>query len=223
MSEPSEKTELSCCTDFGLQFNESYFENYLREYRSKGLPAQSKLIFEYLVSYGIKDHSILEVGSGAGALHMNLVNSGAQRSLGVDASEWANKAAERLKKEIDPSLNSKTIIGEFSKGQQNYGNFSLVIMDRSICCYPDLNSLLRSAICHSSDLIAISIPRKLVWIRIGATLINMVQSLLRKKFRIYVHSEDQVDKIFSNNSFRRIYADQTRIWQVVVYQITKTQ
>jgi len=221
MSEPSEKTELSCCTHFGLQFNENYFENYLREYRLKGLPAQSKLIFDYLVCHGIKDHSILEVGSGAGALHMNLVNSGAQRSIGVDASEWASKAAERLKKEIDPSLNSKTIVSEFSKTQQDYGNFSLVIMDRSICCYPDLSGLLRSAIYHSSDLIALSMPRKLVWIRIGATLINIVQSVLRKKFRIYVHSQDQVDKMLSDNSFKRIYSDQTRIWQIAVYQITK--
>tara|TARA_Y100000590_G_C15493568_1_gene928786 strand:+ start:15 stop:686 length:672 start_codon:yes stop_codon:yes gene_type:complete len=221
MSEPSEKTELSCCTDFGLQFNETYFENYLRKYRSKGLPEQSKLIFDYLVCHGINDHSILEIGSGAGALHMNLVNAGAKRSVGVDASEWASKAAESLKAEIDPLINSITIVAEFSKVQQDYGKFSVVIMDRSICCYPDLNGLLRSAIGHSTDLIAISIPRKLIWIRLGAILVNMFQSLLRKKYRIYVHAQDKVDNTFEDHNFKLIHSDQTRIWQIAVYQITK--
>ena len=220
MSNGQEKGQLSCCTDFNLQFNENYFQNYLKEYHSKGLPNQSKLMFDYLVSYGIQNHSVMEIGSGAGALHMNLVKSGAKRSIGIDASEWAMKASEQLKKEIDPSINSETITAEISRIKENYGKFSVVIMDRVLCCYPNAETLLESAVLHSSELIAISIPRNLIWIRIGAIIVNTIQSVLRRKFRIFIHSHYRIEEILRTNQFIEIHSEQTRLWRMRVYRST---
>ena len=223
MSEGREKQQFSCCTDFGVQFDENYFQNYLKEYRLKGLPNQSKLILDYLVSYGIKNHSILEIGSGAGALHMNLVKLGAKKSIGVDASEWAVKASEQLKEEIDPSINSETITAQISQTKEWFGEFSVVIMDRVLCCYPHPETLLEAAVLHSSELITVSIPRNLIWIRIGAIMVNIIQSILRREFRIFVHSHDRIEQILRNNQFVQIHSDQTRLWRIRVYRSTDSK
>jgi magnesium-protoporphyrin O-methyltransferase len=162
----------------------------------------------------------LEIGSGAGALHMNLVKLGAKKSVGVDASEWAVKASEQLKKEIDPSINSETITAQISQTKERFGEFSVVIMDRVLCCYPHPETLLETAVLHSPELITLSIPRNLIWIRIGAIMVNIMQSILRRKFRIFVHSHDRIEQILRNNQFVQIHSDETRLWKIRVYRST---
>ena len=68
-----------CCSpsDYGELFDEKSAARSLKHYRAKGLDKMAQLLFDYLQSRDLDGRTVLEVGGGIGALHVELLNAGA--------------------------------------------------------------------------------------------------------------------------------------------------
>ena len=73
----------------GRDFDESACE-FCDDYKKSGLSRSSKILFDFLVEEGVKDRSVLEVGSGAGGFLIELLKQGASSAAGIDLSSETN-------------------------------------------------------------------------------------------------------------------------------------
>ena len=95
-------------------------------------------------------------------------------------------------------------------------------MDKVLCCYPDADSLLRTAFASSSDLLGFVVPRdeglmKPV-MRIGTGLINLVERMRKTGFRLYLHPLRFLDKLLVDNGLQQSNKAKSRFWLVFLYK-----
>ncbi len=79
---------MNCCNVNGLNgmFDDKEARRDVAGYRKKGLGGRGRKIVAFLESHGLAGATILEVGSGVGALHLELLKAGAARVVAVDVS-----------------------------------------------------------------------------------------------------------------------------------------
>ena len=82
------------------QFGEGYSSGQLAGYRKNGLGVRALALVEFLQDRGLEGKTVLDIGSGIGALHMELLLAGAERATGVDASPTNIAAARTLADEM---------------------------------------------------------------------------------------------------------------------------
>ena len=68
----------------------------------------------------------------------------------------------------------------------------LVIMNRVICCYPEMPRLTAAASDHARRLLVLSYPRRSWWTVAGLAIANWMLWLTRREFHIFVHPPAQI-------------------------------
>ena len=94
---------MDCCSPgdspFDRQFNARHAARKLRAYRQKGPAGLTRALIEALAAGGVDGLTVLDIGGGVGAVHHELLRSGAAAAVDVDASRAyisvARKEAER--------------------------------------------------------------------------------------------------------------------------------
>jgi magnesium-protoporphyrin O-methyltransferase len=94
---------MDCCSPgdspFDRQFDERHAAEQLRAYRKNGPGGTTRTLIEALSAGGVDGQTVLDIGGGVGAVHHELVRSGAGAAVDVDASRAyitvARKEAER--------------------------------------------------------------------------------------------------------------------------------
>jgi predicted RNA methylase len=89
----------SCCTCFTgaaeRQFTEQIVARDLARYRTKGPPAQTRLMRDGLAEAGSITGSLLDIGTGIGSLAFEMIDAGVTSVIAVDASTAYVEAASR--------------------------------------------------------------------------------------------------------------------------------
>jgi magnesium-protoporphyrin O-methyltransferase len=68
----------------------------------------------------------------------------------------------------------------------------IVVMNRVICCYPDLPRLAGAAADHARGLLVMSFPKERWWTRVMVWMANVGMGLTRREFRIFLHPMAQI-------------------------------
>lgn len=79
---------MSCAQCRGLErlFDESTAARDLRDYRRKGPNKTTRWLIDALKEEGIDGATVMDIGGGIGAIQHELLQAGASRAAGVDAS-----------------------------------------------------------------------------------------------------------------------------------------
>ena len=81
---------MDCCSPgdsaFDCQFDARHAAGKLRAYRRKGPVGLTRALIEALAAGGIDGQTVLDIGGGVGAVHHELLRSGAATAVDVDAS-----------------------------------------------------------------------------------------------------------------------------------------
>ena len=77
--------------------------------------------------------------------------------------------------------------GDFTAAADTISPADAVILDRVICCYPNLNDLLGASAAKAERFLALSYPREKWWVRLAFNLYNLSLRLKRINFRTYLH------------------------------------
>ncbi len=210
--EPDTKA-ISCCFD-----EES--KRILKDYRKKGLGSQSSLILSGLKQLGLKGRTTLELGSGIGALTLELLRAGAASSVGTDLSPNMVETARSLATEAALSGSATFILG--NGATDKLPDSDIVVLDRVICCYPDYGALIDNTSSSSKRYYAISIPDdRRTLTKILRVFLPMQGVFFRRRgsCKVFFHPTERVFGRIQDRGFRIVYESASgRIWSVVIFE-----
>lgn len=183
-------------------------------YRRKGLDATSRRIFEFVKSQGVEGRTVLEVGGGIGAIQIELLKAGAARTVSVELTPTYEDDANALLQESGLADRAERKIRDFAMTGAEFDGADIVIMNRVICCYPDMPRLAGQASDHARRLLVMSFPRRTWWMRIGLGLGNLVLRLTRREFQIFLHPPKRILAISEQHGLRTVFDETGVFWTV---------
>src|SRR5947208_7391471 len=188
------------------------------KYKSKGLTASTEVLLGLLTENGLVGKTLLDIGCGTGFFALETLRQGASSCIGVDLSSAAIHEANEFAKESGLQDRARFEVADAASIQHAA---DIVVMDKVLCCYPDADSLLKTASSSSSDLLGFVVPRDeglmRPVMRIGTGLINLVEMLRRTGFRLHLHPLRSLDKLLVDNGFQRSSKAKSRLWLVFLY------
>ena len=208
----------NCCEITDNAFGEAEARANLRLYRRKGPAKQTKLILEAIRSLGIKGAALLDIGGGIGAIHHELLNDVASEATHVDASSAYLKKAREETARRGNLERVRFVHADFTDVASDLPHADLVTLDRVVCCYPDFRGLLKAAAGHSRRVIALTYPRATWYMRVGFTVMNFFQRLMKDPFRVFLHPVSEMESILNREGFVKITVQRLFIWEMAMYQ-----
>jgi methyltransferase family protein len=213
---------VDCCSpgdsSFDRQFDARHAAEQLHAYREKGPAALTRALIEALSEGGIEGHTVLDIGGGVGAVHHELLRSGAAAAVDVDASRAYVSAARGEAERQGHADRVRYLVGDFVALADEVEPADLVALDRVICCYPDMVALVGRSAALARRRYGLVYPRDSWLGRIGVRILNVGFRLSRSGFRTYVHRTDEVDAILAAQGLVRRLHRTTLLWQLAVYE-----
>src|SRR5690348_17260167 len=135
----------SGCSCRGNEFGDDTARRELRGYREKGPDETTRWLIDALrggPGSSIDGATVLDVGAGVGAVHLELLRAGAVRAVDVDGSPayLAASREEAARQGVDDRV--EYLDGDVVALADRIEPADLVALDRVVCCYPDMRALL---------------------------------------------------------------------------------
>lgn len=210
---------MDCCS---VQDTNKFFSHwsrtYLKRFRRKGLAKEQKFLVQGITQASLHDKTILEIGSGIGSLHLNLLQQGAISAVGVDIAEGMIEKARSLATDLGLEARTRYYVGDFVTMNGEIPESDITILDKVVCCYEEVDKLFEKSIAKTKEIYALSFPRDTLVIKFLFKTQIVVSTLFRFSFRPYWHNWEGIcQKVLSHN-FDEIYRNKTIIWTIRVYQ-----
>jgi len=210
---------MNCSQCQGIEelFNQEFVSKELASYRRKGPNKPTRFLIDALKKEGIQGSSLLDIGGGVGAIQHALLDAGVKNAIDVDASKAYLNAAQEEAQQRGFSERVRFQYGDFVDIASQIPPVDIVTLDRVICCYPDMENLVRLSIERARKMYGLVYPRDIWWMKIGIKIINFICRMQKNPYRGFFHPTRAVEAIVSNNGFKRRFTRRTLAWQVVVY------
>jgi magnesium-protoporphyrin O-methyltransferase len=199
-------------------FNDRAATRQLKRYRRKGPSRTTRLLLDHLQAAGVRGLTLLDIGGGVGAIQHRLLDAGASRATGVDASPAYLAVATEEADRRGHAARAEQHLGDFVEKASDLGEADIVTLDRVLCCYPAMEQLVRLSAERARKMYAVVFPRDDWWVRALLAVPNAFMRLTRNPFRVFVHPSMAVERTVLAEGLRRRYRKKTAIWQVVVYE-----
>ncbi len=210
---------VGCCQCQGLEsfFDKKVARRQLKKYRKKGPGKTTRLLIDMLKAEGVDGRTLLDIGGGIGAIQHELLNAGAQRATHVDASRAYIEAAieESGRQGHDSRIDHRH--GDFVQLAPDLDAADIVTLDRAICCYHDMRSLVGLSLERTRRLYGVVFPIDTWWTKAGTAITNLFLALLRKQFRVFIHPTTAVEALITSAGLERRHYRRKGAWQIAVY------
>jgi magnesium-protoporphyrin O-methyltransferase len=183
-----------CCTPKGYSqvFSERGARSQARSYRRNGLDATSRRIVDLLKEQGVDGLTLLEVGGGIGAIQIELLKAGLARAVSVELTSTYEATATELLRDAGLEDRVDRRVMDFVNAGSDIEAADIVVMNRVICCYPDMPRLAGAAADHAASTLVVSFPKERWWSRVVMWMANVGMGIARREFRIYLHPTNQI-------------------------------
>ena len=185
-----------------------------RRYRRSGLDATSARIVDFLKAQGVAGRTVLEIGGGIGAMQIELLKAGASHATSVEITPTYEEVAADLLREQGLAESVDRRVLDFAQAGAGVEPADIVIMNRVVCCYPDMPALTGAAADHARELMVLSFPRGSWWIRSGLALANLLLWSTRREFRIFVHPPARILATSEDHGLRPVFDHRGFLWSV---------
>ena len=217
---------VDCCSPgdspFDRQFDARHAAKKLRAYRQNGPANLTRALIEALAEGGVHGQTVLDIGGGVGAVHHELLRSGAAAAVDVDASQAYLSVAREEAARQGHADRARYLVGDFVSLTERLDPADIVALDRVICCYADMALLVGRSAALARHRYGVVYLRD-TWIgRLGVRLENTWLRLTRSPFRTYIHRSADVDAIVATYGLAKVLHQTTLIWQLVVYERAAT-
>jgi SAM-dependent methyltransferase len=182
------------------------------------LGAVSRTLLEMLDDAGVVGRSVLDAGSGQGSLAVALSQRGAASVTGVDLSPASVAAARRRCEQA--GVAATFTVGDASTAELE--PHDVVVLDKVVCCYPDVDALLANTLPATRSVFAVAMPPSrgpagtLSRLAVGAE--NGWRRITRDPFRAYVHDELAIARTLQRAGLIRTRVRHRWTWQLAVYE-----
>lgn len=211
---------MSCCQCQGIEkeFNRKYVAKELKKYRRKGPSKTTNMLLFALKAVGVEGTTLLDIGGGVGTIQYELLNAGTSKSINVEASTAYSEAAQEEALRQGYVERISFLHGNFVDLAGDIPPSDIVTLDRVICCYDEMEDLVRLSAERAGKLYGVVYPRDALWVKMGFYTINFFLRLFRRQFRTFIHPTAKVDVLVRSKGLAQIYCRKAGLWQVVVYK-----
>jgi len=209
-----------CCIPDGYAqlFDEKNARSDARNYRKKGLDPTGKRMVDEILRRGVAGASVLEVGGGIGALEIELLRAGAAHATNVELVGTYEQAARELLETLGLNERVDRTLLDFARDGIQVPRADIVLLHRVICCYRDMESLVRVSADHAARLLALSFPADRWWWRVGQLLGRAWFRVRGCAFRLYLHDPRRILAIAQSAGLRPVLQRRGWVWQIAVLE-----
>ena len=191
----------------------------LKNYRAHGpVHATTRALIHLLRRAGVEGSTLLDIGGGIGAIQYDLLEAGAREVTAVDASSAYQQAARDEAERRGVSARIQFRLGDFVALAPEVAPAEIVTLDRVVCCYPEMEPLVRLSAERCRRLYGLSYPRRRWPVRAVVGIENAFRRLFRNPFRSFVHSVDAMDALIRSSGFTLRNRVRTFAWEIAVYE-----
>lgn len=217
MDPGSQDERPSCC------FDEWASANAKRARSKETVAGVTAYLVRALEDDGVEGRTVLDVGCGVGDLLLTLLARGASTGTGMDLGAGGIEKARELALARDLAGRATFLVGDGAV--EPLPRADVVVLNRVLCCYPDVEALIESVTGAAGRVLAFTAPvdrgivgtfnRTLTWCS------NRWYALRRRKyrgFRVFVHDLGEVERRIGAGGFERARVERVRVvWQLEVY------
>lgn len=189
-----------------------------------GLVTVSERLRDALLPFRVSGRTVLEAGCGRGTLLLELLRAGASRATGVDLSPASIEEARRRVDAAELSADVELSVGDAARVALEPHDW--VILDRVMCCYPDVDALLRNTIPAARGIYAFSVPESRGWRGTVARVAEWFETRWNGMFGSpcpgYVHDIPTIERALTGAGFRRAYSGRVRLWHLGIFERVAT-
>jgi magnesium-protoporphyrin O-methyltransferase len=207
----------SQCQGIEDTFNEERANDELKNYRKQGPSKQTRILLDAIKERGVSGLTLLDIGGGVGAIQHDLIKAGVGQVIDVDASSSYMKAAREEAERLGLQDRIEFQHGNFVDLAPQIEPVDIVTLDRVICCYHDMVSLVGLSSQRAGRLYGVIYPQDQWWTRGGVRIANFFLNLMKDPFRIFIHSAAQIEEIVTGNGLQRVFHKNVGMWQVILY------
>ena len=215
----------NCCCGPGSaidkHFDVTIAERDLQKYSTKGPNSTTRRLRDQVLKNGVGD-SVLDIGSGIGAVSFEFLAAGYSRSVALDISIAYTITARDEAQRRGVGDRITVLQGDFTQPTLSIPLVDTVVLDRVVCCYPEYRPLLERALHHSLRLFAFSYPRDRWYIRTIMAIENIKRRSQHDTFRTVVHSAQAMEDLIGSQGFQRVGRSGSIAWVVDVYRRVAT-
>jgi SAM-dependent methyltransferase len=182
----------------------------------------SGAILDLVRDTALRRPSVLELGCGTAALGVALLEMGAARLTGIDLSP---ASIDLARQRADAAGFAEAATFEVGNAVATTADpHDWVILDRVICCYGDVATLVERAISLAGERIAISVPESRGWrglVNRPLWLAEFAWDRWQGGCRGYVHDLRRIERRLAAAGFRPAGSDRIGLWHVGIYDRPK--
>ncbi len=195
----------------------------LRAYRKQGARGATRRLLDAVRASvrktGTADFTHLDIGGGVGVLQHELARDGAVHTTAVDASRPYLELLRKAAAERHYEARQTRIEGDFTEVAESVAPATIVTLDKVICCYPDMITLVRASARKATVLYGIVVPRDTAWVRASVGLANwFLRRALSWQFRAFAHSHRAIDRVCAEEGLTLDRDDSGVWWCVRLYR-----
>ncbi|OLC95418.1 MAG: hypothetical protein DMG35_11890 [Acidobacteria bacterium] len=212
---------MTCCTGpcaAASHFNPKKADRDLRRYQRHGPDISTRILLSEIRRWPLQGLHLLDVGAGIGVIALELAGAGLAGVTLADASADYLEAARRHLASRDASLRAQFILGDFAATAGSLPDADIVTLDRVVCCYPDVEALLRGAAARARRIVAFTYPRDEWYVRAGFVVENSWYRLRQDPFRAFVHSPQRMASVLESAGFVRAARLAKLQWALDLYR-----
>ncbi len=107
---------------------------------------------------------------------------------------------------------------DFTKAGTEVETAHIVVMNRVICCYPDMPKLASAAAERTRGVLVMSFPNRRWWTRLGLTLANFGFRAIGMQFRVFLHPPELILAAVEQRGFMTRINERGLLWQVTALE-----
>jgi magnesium-protoporphyrin O-methyltransferase len=175
------------------------------------------MLLEMIGRDRVRGTSLLDIGGGIGVITRELLKAGAGHAVLVDAAPAYLEVA-RTELRASNVLDRVDIVeGDFVRRADAIEPADIVTLDRVVCCYPDVETLVSLSADRARNLLGLVLPRDSRLVRLALSIENLWFWLRRSPYRAYGHSNGPIDRLVGGHGLHPIAERRTFFWRVVLY------
>jgi predicted TPR repeat methyltransferase len=209
----------ACGCDRGFEiFDRAKAEGDIKRYREHGPESTTRMLLDMLRARGVRGADLLDIGGGVGIIDHELLRDGVGHAVLVDASAPSLEMARSEARRRGTLDRLEFIDGDAVGNQASIDLADIVTLDRVVCCYPDVDSLVRLSASRARRLYALVLPRDRAIVRWVLRLGNVWFRLRGFGYRSFAHPNSRVDALAAEAGLHVAQESGTFVWRVVLYE-----
>lgn len=207
-----------CCEGFERQFDRGKAERELQLVQRRGPRANTRRLIEQLRVRLRSGDSLLDIGAGVGAIYNVLLDAGLENAIHLDASSAYIDVAREEASKRGHAGRVRFVTGDFVAVADSVPMADIVTLDRVICCYPDMDTMVSRAAVKTRRILGAVYPRDAWWVRVSLMLENLVSRVRKSSFRVYLHDPAAIEARLQSNGLRRVSLRRSVFWEIATFE-----